>query len=316
MNNKICLIFQLAMIITVASFSEVELATASDSPAPASFHLPGDKVFPEGIAYNDASGKFYTGSTSDGTLFEGNLATGEITVFSNGGSDGRHAATGMKIDDKGRLWVAGAMTGQMFVYDTNDGKLLARYETPEADEKFVNDVALAPNGDAYFTDSFRPQLFKISGTDGGLVQPWMDFSGTVLKYEEGFNLNGIAVTDDGRYLLVVHTGHGGLFRIDTGSKEVIKIDLGENTLVGGDGLLLVDNTLYVVLNRFAKIVPIVLSDDFSEGKVGKGITDKSFKFPTTIAKAGNTFLVVISQINARDDTPELPFTISQIPLVK
>ena len=81
-------------------------------------------------------------------------------------------------------------------------------------------------------------------------------------------------------------------------------------------LLLVDSTLYVVLNRFAKIVPIVLSDDFSEGKVEEGITDKSFKFPTTIAKAGNTFLVVISQINKRDDTPELPFTISQIPLTK
>jgi hypothetical protein len=90
------------------------------------------------------------------------------------------------------------------------------------------------------------------------------------------------------------------------------INMGYVALVGGDGLLLDGNTLYVVLNRSAKIIPVVLSDDFSEGRAGEGVTDSSFKFPTTIAKAGDTFLVVISQINKREETPELPFTISRI----
>lgn len=314
MKNKARVFFQLTAIIAVASCGEVEMPPASGSLSPVSFRLPGDRLFPEGIAFNEVSGKFYTGSTSDGTIFEGDLASGEISVFSKGGTDGRTSANGMKIGEGGQLWVAGAMTGQMFVYDTKAGDLLASYKTPETDATFINDVALAPNGDAYFTDSFRPCLFRISDSDNGVIEPWVDFSGTVLNYEEGFNLNGIAVTDSGRYVLVVHTGNGGLFRIHTATREVIKVDLGDSTLVGGDGLLLDRNTLYVVLNRFAKIVPVVLSDDFSEGVVGEGITHVSFRFPTTIAKVGDSLLVVNSQINMRENTPELPFTISRIAL--
>jgi sugar lactone lactonase YvrE len=316
MIRKSRLFFPLVAILAIASCSDGNSVPPADSSLPTSFHIPGEAVFPEGIAYNDRTGKFYTGSTQDGTLFEGDLATGEVTVFSEGGSDGRIAATGMKIDKKGRLWVAGAMTGQMFVYDTGDGNLIASYQTPAADVTFINDVALAPNGDAYFTDSFRPYLFRISGTAGGTVDPWLDFTGTALEYEQGFNLNGIAFTGDGHYMFVVHSGNGGLFRIDSGTKEVIEVDLGAGALVGGDGLLLDGNTLYVVLNSSAKIVPVTLSDDFSEGEVGEGMTDESFQFPTTIAKVDDTFLVVISQINKREETPELPFTVMRIPLIK
>lgn len=313
MNNKARLLC-LSIVFAVAACGEAGDVATTETVAPSSYVIPGDRVFPEGVAYNEATGKFYTGSTEDGTLFEGDLASGEVTVFSAAGSDGRHAATGMKIDREGRLWVAGAMTGKMFVYDTGDGGLLASYETPAADLKFINDVALAPSGDAYFTDSFRPYLFRISGTDGGAVEPWLDFTGTALEYEQGFNLNGIAMTDDGRYAFVVHTGNGGLFRIDTASRDVVKVDLGEDALVGGDGLLLDGETLWVVRNRFAEVVPVMLSGDLSEGRVGGGITDESFVFPTTMAKAGDAFLVVISQINRREGTPELPFTIARIPI--
>src|SRR5215218_1001765 len=65
------------------------------------FALPGDNVFPEGIAHLDGSNEFYVGATTDGSIFRGDLTTGEVEVFSPGGSDGRTSAVGMKVDDSG-----------------------------------------------------------------------------------------------------------------------------------------------------------------------------------------------------------------------
>lgn len=285
-----------------------------DSSLPASYALPGEEVFPEGVAYNQASGLFYVGSTTDGTLYEGDVASGEVTVFSEGGTDGRTTAIGMKVDDNGNLWVAGGGTGQMFVYNTADGSLVASYTTPEAEQTFINDVTLAPDGSAYFTDSFRPVLFRISSLEGGEAESWLDFTGTVLEYGEGFNLNGIAATPDGQHLLTIHSSSGNLYRINTGSQEVTLVDTGGADLTAGDGILLIDQTLYVTRNQFGEIVPVTMSEDFSSGTAGEAITAPSFIFPTTIAQAGNSLLVVNSQFNNRGGTPEMPFTVSRVPL--
>ncbi len=291
-----------------------EMAEMVDSSLPTSYALPGEAVFPEGVAYNPASGKFYVGSTSDGTLYEGDVASGEVSVFSAGGADGRTTAIGMKVDGNGYLWVAGGGTGQMFVYNTADGSLVASYTTPAVEQTFINDVTITPDGSAYFTDSFRPILFKISGTEGGEAESWLDFTGTVLEYGEGFNLNGIAASVDGRYLLTVHSASGNLYRIDTGSQEVIQVDTGGAELTAGDGILLIGNTLYVSRNSFGQIVPVTMSEDYSMGTAGAAITDSSLIFPTTIAQADGSLLVVNSQFNNRGGTPVLPFTVSRIPL--
>lgn len=289
-------------------------AAGVDSSLPASFALPGETVFPEGVSYNPATGKFYVGSTTDGTLYEGDLASGEVRIFSEGGADGRTTAIGTKVDSNGNLWVAGGGTGQMFVYNTADGSLVASYTTPEVEQTFINDLALTPDGSAYFTDSFRPVLFKISGTEGGEAEAWLDFSGTPIQYSEGFNLNGIAATPDGRYLLTIHSPTGNLFRIDTGSQEIIQVDTGGAELTAGDGILLIGKTLYVTRNSFGEIVPVTMSEDYSTGTAGAAFTDPSFIFPTTIAQADDSLLVANSQFNNREGTPELPFSVSRIPL--
>jgi Cu-Zn family superoxide dismutase len=293
---------------------EMAMAEEVDASMPTSYALPGEGVFPEGVAYNPASGNFYVGSTGDGTLYEGDVASGEVTVFSAGGADGRSTAIGMKVDGNGNLWVAGGGTGQMFVYNTADGSLVASYSTPAVEQTFINDVTITPDGSAYFTDSFRPVLFKISDLAGGEAESWLDFTGTVLEYGEGFNLNGIAASPDGRYLLVIHSGNGNLYRIDTETQEVSQVDTGGADLTAGDGILLIGNTLHVTRNQFGEIVPVTMSEDFSTGTAGAAVTDPSLIFPTTIAQAGDSLLVVNSQFNNRGGTPELPFTVSRLPL--
>ena len=281
--------------------------------------LPGDRVFPEGVAYQPKTGDFFVSSTTDGMIFRGNVQSESVNVFLPGGTDGRTTAIGVKVDDDlGRLFVAGGNTGQIFVYDTDSGQLLSKFNNQKA-STFINDAAISRNGDAYFTDSSDPILYKVSTNEADEIEvsAWLDLTGTAIVYQSGFNLNGIAATNNGKYLLVVQSNTGKLFRIDIASKQVTEIDLGGATLTNGDGILLSRRrTLYVVRNQNKLIVKVQLSKDFSRGTVLSSTTDPSFAYPTTIAQVRKRLLVVNSQFDKRGPglTPELPFTVSSIPL--
>ncbi|MBD2778526.1 SMP-30/gluconolactonase/LRE family protein [Iningainema tapete] len=314
--------FKYFLLLLAVVFSLVTFDFASTKAQVSSFDryiLPGDTVFPEGVAYQPSTNNFFVSSTTDGTIFRGNQAQESAEVFLIGGADGRTTAVGLKVDDeKGRLFVAGGATGQIFVYDTHNGELLAKFSNNKT-PTFINDVAIAPNGDAYFTDSNNPILYRVFTNEANEIEfeAWLDFTGTSLQYLPGFNLNGIAASNDGKYLVVIQSNTGKLFRIDIASKEVSEIDLGGETLNNGDGILLSDKrTLYVVRNQQQLIVKVKLSKDFTRGKVVSSTTDPSFARPTTIAQAGERLLVVNSQFDRRGSglTPDLPFTVSAISL--
>ncbi len=280
------------------------------------YPLPGEEVFPEGIALNEGTGDFFVGSTTDGTILTSNVSQPgvEARVFSEGGADGRNTAIGMKTDRAGRLFVAGGDTGQMFVYDATTGALIEGFDNGQ-EMTFVNDVTLTPDDSAFFTDSMNPELYRVfpDGAGGYEMETYLNFEGTPVQYGEGFNLNGIAPSADGRYLVTVKSATGELFCIDTTTKGVSLIDTGGADLTNGDGLLLDGQTLYVVRNQQETIVPVELSADFSSGMAGEPFTDASFMYPTTIAESGGDLFAVNSQFNARETgDPELPFNVSGV----
>lgn len=291
------------------------LLSATHAQQAVTYTLPGSAVFPEGIAYDDATGDFYVGSTRDGAIYRGNVQRegGELDLFLEPNLSEREGVTGMKVDAQGRLFIAGRRTGQAFVYDTSSGDLIATLETPTAPNTLINDVTLT-DAAAYFTDSFRPVLFRASLTADsvGEMEAWLEFNDTPITYQNGFNLNGIAATEDERYLFTVQFNTGELYRIDTQTKEVVQVDLGSERLTTGDGLELNGQTLYAVRESPAEIVVIDLSEDFSSGEVRERITDPSLDFPTTLALAGERLLVVNSQLDT--SSPELPFTVSSLPI--
>ncbi|MDQ3386610.1 MAG: superoxide dismutase [Actinomycetota bacterium] len=279
-----------------------------------SYTLPGEEVYPEGVVYQESSGDFFVSSTSNGAVFRGTAgeAGSEAEVFLEGGQDDRSAAIGLALDDDGRLFVSGGETGRMFVYDTESGELVDSFQS-EQEKPFVNDVAITPNGDAYFTDSFSPVLYRLAATgDGYEFEEYLNLEGTPIKYEDGFNLNGIVATGDGQYLIVTHSTTGQLFRIGTESDEVVEIDLGGGELAG-DGMVLDGQTLYAVTG--SDITTVELSEDFASGEMGEVFSSESFKSPTTIAMYDERLLVVNSQFDARESgNPELPFTVSDVPI--
>ena len=281
-----------------------------------------EAIFPEGVATDGSS--YYVGSTTDGTIYRGDLDRRVATPFLPGGEDGRTSAIGLKVDD-GLLFVAGGATGRFFIYDIDSRDLVGSFQVDPAPSQsaptFLNDAIVAPDGSVYVTDSLRPVLYRIGpddyATDGVETLPvHLDFTGTALQYTSGFNVNGIAVTDDGRYLVLAKSNSGELFRVDLMTDEVTEIALGGSS-VSGDGLVLVGSTLYAVERQgdVGFIVKIALSPDLSSGTVLSRTTDRSFDDPTTAALDGDRLLVVNSQFGERSaGVKPGPFTVSRIPL--
>jgi sugar lactone lactonase YvrE len=288
---------------------------------PTSYQLPGNAVYPEGIAFQARTGSFFVSSTTDGTIFRGRLAETHAQVFLAPGQDGRTAAVGLKVSPRGLLYVAGGATGLIFVYDAATRALVGRFDTGPAPQRFLNDIAIAPNGDAYVTDSMRPILYRIPfaavrnrSATTQTAEPWLNFAGTPLQYTTpGVNLNGIVATNDGRYLIVAQTNTAKLFRITIATKSVAEVNLG-GVPVAADGLLLQGRTLLAVARP--DIAKVILSADLLHGMVLSRTNYLSLRFPTTIARARNRLLVVNSQFDRRAPglSPALPFTVSSVPV--
>jgi len=308
----------MALVIVLAGALAGGPGAARAADGPSSYVLPGDKVFPEGIAYEASSDSFYVGSTTDGTIFRGNRSSGAVTVFSAGGLDGRASVTGMKADGRGHLFVAGAATGIIFVYNTRDSSLAGKFDTGSAPKTFLNDIALTPDGTAYVTDSISPYLYKLTpnGAGGFSYERWLDFTGTAFTYVQGFNANGIVASSDGAYLLLVQSATGKLFHVATAGKAVAEVNLGSDTVAAGDGMWLTGHTLYVMRNQLALLVALDMNADYSAATVSGTSTDPSYAFPTTFARAGDRFLVVNAQFDKRGPnlSPVLPFTVSNVPV--
>jgi Cu-Zn family superoxide dismutase len=224
----------------------------------------------------------------------------------------------MKVNARGHLFVCGAATGLLFVYDTRTGVLLGKFDTKSEPNTFINDVTITPNGDAYFTDSVSPYLYRVSADAAGTLayERWLDFTGSTLTYTQGFNVNGIAATGDGAYLIVVQSNTGKLYRISTETKQVTEINVGSETFTAGDGILLVGDVLHVMRNQLALLVSVRLSNDYSTGTVISTFTSPLWAYPTTFAIAGDRALVVNSQFDKRSaqQAPNLPFTVASVAL--
>ena len=269
------------------------------------YTLPGDRVYPEGIAVTRNQKSFFVTSTTDGTVFRGSVRGRAASVFLPGGEDGRTTAIGIKTMGD-RLYVAGGPTGSVFIYDVSSRELVRRVDTGEGG--FINDLAVMRNGDVYVTDSFRPNLYRIPADASERVETieYPDF-------EAGrFNANGI-VRVDNRTLLFVNSGNGRLYRLDTRTERITTVDLGGRTLTNGDGMELHGRTLYVVRNQQELIAKVRLSRRARAGRVVSQTTDRTFRFPTTLDTARGRLLVVNSQFDRRQaGNPELPFTVSSI----
>jgi sugar lactone lactonase YvrE len=271
---------------------------------PSLIPLP-DGFQPEGIAVGRGP-TFFVGSIPTGSIYQGSLRTGEGQILVPH-QEGR-AAIGLDFDNRsGYLFVAGGPTGQAYVYDSENGATLAVYTLTAPSDTFINDVTVTREA-AYFTNSFQPYIYRVPLGPGGSLLEGVDIEAIELTGDftqvSGFNANGIAATSNGKWLIIVNSSLGTLYRVDPHSGHATLVDLSGASVPFGDGILLEGRTLYVVQNQLNQIAVVELSPSFTSGELVDIITDKNFRVPTTIASFGRYLYAV----NARFGTPPTPET--------
>jgi sugar lactone lactonase YvrE len=283
-----------------------------DHPAPDVISLP-DGFQPEGITIDQRGrdrGTAYFGSRADGDIYAADLRTGRGRVISQGPGT---PSVGLKTDSKGLLYVSGGTAGNARVVDTRSGRILISYAladpAPTTEQpSFVNDVVLSRT-DAWFTDSNRAVLYRVPQARHGRPAPAsaiqrLPIRGEWVQTAGAINANGIAVSPDGRALLVVQSNTGFLFRVDARTGVATKVDLGGTLLTNGDGLLVEGRTLYAVQNRLNQVAVVRLDRTGSSGRLVSTLKDDDFDVPTTIASYGKSLYLP----NARFSTPPTPTT--------
>ena len=277
--------------------------TAQAQPFPDRIDLPNG-FQPEGITIGRQA-TAYLGSLADGDIIAVNLRTGKQRLISEGLGP-NFPSVGLKIDNRGRLFVAGGPAGTGRVIDVRTGEIIRNYQFATA-PTFINDVVLTRRY-AWFTDSQRPQLYGVPLGRGG--RPGRPASVVTLTltgdWEQvaGFNANGIAQTPNRKALLVVNSMTGFLFRVDPETGVATQVDLGGTALTAGDGLLVRGRTLYVVQNQLEQVAVINLNAGGTKGQLVNTLKSDDFDIPTTVAAFGNSLYLP----NARFATPPTPDT--------
>ncbi len=292
-------------------------ATAGGSAQfPSQIDLP-DGFFPEGIAVGRGSA-FYVGSLADGSIYKGDLRTGEGAVLTDPTGNFPFTTVGLAVDWRERVWAAGSAAGVGRVYDGISGDLLATYQLAAPGESsFINDVIVTREA-AWFTDSGTEacggglcfegerRIFKVVFDAGGRLPDPAD-PGAVVEIpvdvpDEGFaNVNGIETMPGNAELIVAHTTDGALYRVDPASGEtsVLYGPPNDPPLERPDGIVRLGTTLYVNENAANRIAVIDIDPSTGVGTLQDVLPVFGAQTPSTSAVFGSA----VYTVDARLGTP-------------
>ena len=295
---------------TVNANAATDTSDSSIASYPTTIALP-DGFAPEGIAI---SGQYaFLGSRATGSVYKASLATGTGSVIYTGPGT---PSNGIKIDSRGRAFIAGNVGGDIRVISIKTGELLASYQVTAPGASFLNDVILTSSG-AWVTDSYNATLYKVPISSSGALPTSVD--GVVTLPLTGItitpatvNLNGITTTPDGKSLLVVQSNTGLLFKVNPSTGAATQVDLGGASVINGDGLLRDDCELFVVQNRSNAMSVFTLNEAGTTGTLSTTITNDAFAIPTTVASFGNRLYIVNGKLTTAITATE-PYNFIAIP---
>ena len=247
-------------------------------------------LVPEGLAYDPAGRRLFIGDGPSRGILSIDAAGAE-RVFAG---PLEAPPLGMTVDARNRrLWVASTNAfweapqkrSALIAFDLTTGKPARTVSSPEAQS--FNDVALAPNGDLWATDSLGGQVFRLKA--GADVLERVTAQGA-MAYP-----NGIAVSDDGRHVFVAQGA--SLRRVDAATGEVLTLPQPDNlTTLGIDGMYWSGGALIAVQNggTAGRVLRLELSParDAIAGFEVLEAGNPHFEIPTTGAPAGNRLFVL------------------------
>lgn len=289
--------------------------------------IKSDKLYPEGIAYSAKDNAFLVTSMRSGKIGWVDLK-GTYKEFVN---DPLLISTlGMQIDTKRNvLYVAVAdpdvsdkstpsstfKTARLAAYDLKTAKKKWIVDlsalTDKSEKHLANDVALGPDGSVYVTDTFSPNIYKV--TPAGKASVFAHNEAFWRK--EGFGINGIVYHPDG-YLIINMTNTGEMYRISVAKpKDVQKIEA--PLVTGADGMVLNGknkNELLIMSFTTDKIRLLHSEDGWKTASVKQTVASAT-PAPSTGVWLDGTYYVLNSKITDAFDKKS-PRTASEFTIQK
>ena len=279
-------------------FQTIRKELADEEPqtpaSPVAFRLKDPKLIPEGITFDAKGERFFISSIAQRKIVVTD-AQGHARDFSSP-SDKLDTVLGLAVDaERGHLYAVSTngfleeanteRRNAVVRYDLKSGRLTNRFFAPEAMQ--LNDLAVAPDGTLYITDSMSSTLFRKKPDEAKLTR--FGAAGALR------GANGIAVGDDG----ILYAGTStGIVRVDTATGGPARLPQPDTVVTGGiDGLYWHEGDLIGVQNvtNPGRVVRIILTD---KGTRIVGLTvlqshhHLDFDEPTTGAIANSALHVI------------------------
>jgi DNA-binding beta-propeller fold protein YncE len=201
--------------------------------APTAIELDDRMLIPEGIAYDAHSQSIFVGSIAQRKILR--VGVGNMVTDFARSEIGLDSILGIAVDSPRRLLYAvstSALTTEgeakrrnaVLIFDVDTARLIRRVDVPPARQ--LNDVAVAPGGRVFASDSASGAIFEI---------PREGEAREVVPANVVRGSNGLAVSPDAKRLYVAHST--GIAVIDLASGAVRRMAVPEKETVAGiDGL--------------------------------------------------------------------------------
>ncbi|HET6337459.1 MAG TPA: hypothetical protein VFG30_29745 [Polyangiales bacterium] len=290
-------------------------AVAFESSGPSlTIHRPA--LYPETIEYDRTRDTFLVSSFREGAIYAVDRQ-GKATILVN--DERLCSVLGIAVDaERGRVWAVNSdfasslkpsaagpkQLAAVGVYDLATGKALDYVDLSplSSGPHLLNGIALDAGGNAYVTDSFSPNIYKIdAGGHAGVFLTDPRLAG------EGISLNGLVVHPDG-YLLVIKKSDGTLFKVPLANPSTFtKVEIATQ-LVGGDGVLLAsDKNLVIIANQVPgkasnAAFSLFSEDGWATARV-RATQPLGDVYPTTAVVRDGTLYVIHSKLNELIQSP-------------
>lgn len=264
--------------------------------APTAFELDDKTVIPEGIAYDPHSRAFFVGSIAQRRILR--VAEGQGASEFAGEKAGLDHVLGIAMDAPRRILYAVSTTAltdvgerqrrnAVFAFDADSRRLVQRYDVPNSLQ--LNDVAVAPGGRVFASDSASGAIYEIAVKGPGPARE-------LVAPNQLRGANGLAASPDGTKLFVAHSTGLAVVDISTGAFKRVANETRES-VAAIDGLYEYRGDLIGVQNATTpgRVVLISLS------RGGESVTrvrtllshhHNALDEPTTGAVAGDYFYLL------------------------
>jgi streptogramin lyase len=267
--------------------------------------IPGSTDFPESMTAT-ADGTLFFSSLAGGRIFRAAPGAAEAVEWVKQGANGLSSALGVLADEKSNTLYAcsvdlsgggiaiptGATPGALKLFDLKTGAPKGSVPLPPStllkQTALCNDIAVAPDGTVYVTDSFSGHILRMKpGTSA--LEIWAHDARWDVA---GPQLDGIAVLPDGSVYSNIFEGDG-LYRIavkpDGSAGTITKLQT-SRPLYHSDGLRAhgANQLLMVEGETKGTLDEITVSGDSAKIETLKG----GFEGPVSLAQVGDTIYVL------------------------